>query len=517
MFSKDGMSEQERFNFFYDSIQENGKIFYAGKILQKSFEKFPDNIALIYKDHFVTYRELYYRSCQFGKKLQEHGVGQSDIVLLFFRNSLEFYVSYFGAWQAGAVVAPLNIFLKEHELQHIVNDSQAKIAVVDTEKKDLFENFNIKILTQDDIDLDLPVPEIIPGFTIAHKGPEQMVALLYTSGTTGLPKGVMLSSKNIMTNMVQLFARTPCSDPKRIYCILPLFHCFAQNICLWTAIFSGSTVIVVPKISRKEILQSLKHKPEIFLGVPALYGLLCLLRRAPLDSVEYFICGGDALPDRIRAGFALVYGRKICNGYGLTETSPLISANFDDLAEPTNNIGKPVIGVDCIIRDDDGHDLPHGSIGELWVKGDNVMMGYYNAQEKTDEVLVDGWFATGDLAKFDAHGKLIICGRLKDVIIHKGMNIYPQEVENVILKHPNVLRVAVVGKGDKVSGDIPVAFVQLRKSLEYIEKELRDLCKKELAAYKIPRKFFIVKEMPLTATSKVDKNKLKKKIGVDYV
>jgi len=517
MFVKDGMSEQERFDFFYDSIKENGKIFYAGKILQKSFGKFPDNIALIYKDRFVTYKELYYRACVFSRKLKEHGVGQSDIVLLFFRNSFEFYVSYFGAWQAGAVVAPLNIFLKAHELQHIVNDSQSKIAVVDGEKKHLFKNFNLNILTQDDIDLDSDVPEKIPDFTIPQVDSEKMAALLYTSGTTGLPKGVMLSSKNIMTNVVQAFSRMPFSESKKVYCILPLFHCFAQNTCVWTALSSGSTVIIVPKISRKEISQSLKHKPEIFLGVPALFGLLCLLKNASLDSVDYFISGGDALPDKIRAGFALVYGRKLCNGYGLTETSPLVSIDLEDLAEPTNNIGRPVIGVDCVLKDDNESELPQGSIGELWIKGDNVMMGYYNAKEKTDEVLVDGWFATGDLAKFDAHGKMIICGRLKDVIIHKGMNIYPQEIENVILKHPDVLRVAVIGKNDNVYGNIPIAFVQLRVSVENIKKVLRDLCKKELAVYKVPRKFFVVKEMPLTATSKVDKNKLKEKIGVDYV
>jgi len=517
MFAKSGMSEKERFDFFYNMIQENGNIFYAGKMLQKSFEKFPDNVALVYKDRFVTYKELYYRACQFSEKLKEHGVGSSDIVLLFFRNSFEFYVSYFGVWQVGAVVAPLNIFLKEHELQHIVNDSQAKVAVVDVKHKDMFASFDLKILTQDDIDLDSDVPEKISEFTIDQIDSERMAALLYTSGTTGLPKGVMLSSKNIMTNVVQAFARMPFSESKKIYCVLPLFHCFAQNTCVWTALCAGCTVIVVPKISRKEMLHGLKYKPEIFLGVPALFGVLCLLKHAPLGSVEYFISGGDALPDKIRAAFALVYGRKLCNGYGLTETSPLISVDLEDLTEPTNNIGKPVIGLKCVIKDEAGTVLPHGAIGELWVKGDNVMMGYYNEKKKTDEVLVDGWFATGDLAKFDVRGKLIICGRLKDVIIHKGMNIYPQEIENVILKHQNVLRVAVVGKGDNVSGDIPVAFVQLRSSVENVEQALRSICEKELAVYKIPRKFFIVKEMPLTATGKVNKKKLKEKIGVDYV
>lgn len=508
------MSEQERFTFFYDTIQENGDIFYAGKLLQKSFEKFSDDVALIYKDRFVTYKELYYRSCEFSKKLKNEGVRESDIVLLFFRNSLEFYIAYFGAWQVGAVVAPLNIFLKEHELQHIIDDSKAKVAVIDSTKKDLFSGIiDTKILTQNDIDLNSSVPEIMPECVIPSRNSEDMAVLLYTSGTTGLPKGVMLSSKNILTNVVQAIAQMPFAKSKKIYCILPLFHCFAQNTCIWTALFAGCQVILVPKISRREIFKGLKHKPEIFLGVPALFGVLCLLRYVPLGGIDYFISGGDALPDKIRAAFALLYGRKLCNGYGLTETSPLIAVDLEDVTEPTSCVGKPVIGMECMIKDESGKKLSRGSIGELWVKGDNVMMGYYNAPKKTSEVLVDGWFATGDLAKFDISGKIIICGRLKDVIIHKGMNIYPQEIENVILKHSNVLRVGVVGKVDNATGSIPVAFVQLRSNVENIEAKLRDLCKKELAAYKVPRRFFIIKDMPLTATSKVDKNKLKEKNG----
>ncbi|MFC1842715.1 class I adenylate-forming enzyme family protein [Candidatus Dependentiae bacterium] len=517
MLIKDSMSEKERFDFFYKEMSKSGKIMYAGKILQKAYNNFPNNVALIYKEKEITYTQLYSRTCSFAKKLKEQGVGPEDIVLIFFRNSLEFYIAYFATWQTGAVVAPLNIYLKEYELKHILKDSKAKLAIVDEKKQGLFKDFEIPILTQQDMDLGSEVLEEIREFKIREfeipdKDPEKMAALLYTSGTTGLPKGVMLSSKNIITNMAQALSIMPFSESKKIYCILPLFHCFAQNCCVWTSIFSGSTIIVVPKISRGEIFRSLKHKPNIFLGVPALYGLLCLLKTAPLSCVDYFICGGDALPDKIRAFFGLVYGRKLCNGYGLTETSPLISVDFDDLAQPTSTVGAPVTGVTCVIKDDDGHDLPAGQIGQLWVKGDNIMMGYYNAPEKTKEVIKDGWFVTGDLAKFDAYGKLVICGRLKDIIIHKGMNIYPQEVENVILKHKDVLHVGVIGKDENFHGQVPIAFVKLRVDCKDIESKLRKLCKKELAAYKVPRKFLVIKEMPLTATGKVDKNSLRKQI-----
>lgn len=516
MLIDNSMSKQERFDFFYNQMLQDDKIIYAGKMLQKAYEKFPRNIALICQDREITYTELYLYACRFSEKLKKNGVESGDRVLIFFRNSFEFYVAYFGAWQVGAVVAPLNIFLKEKELAHIVRDSQAKLAVVDFQKLDLFKGFGIALFTQKDLELDhefdLASSKEYENFEIPSRDSEQMAALLYTSGTTGLPKGVMLSSKNIMTNVAQAFSIMPFAESKRIFCILPLFHCFAQNTCVWSALCAGCAVIVVPKITRKEIMRGLKHKPDIFLGVPALYGLLCLLKTVPLESVEYFVSGGDALPDKIRAGFALVYGRKLCNGYGLTETSPLISVDFEDVTVPTSNVGKPVIGIECVIKGQDGTVLSQGQIGELLIKGDNVMVGYYNEPQKTKEVLKDGWLITGDLAKFDENGKLIICGRLKDVIIHKGMNIYPQEIENVILKHRAVLQVGVIGKNDNSYGQVPIAVIKLRVKHEFIEDQLRNLCVTELAAYKVPRKFIVVKDMPLTATGKIDKISLKKQI-----
>lgn len=314
-----------------------------------------------------------------------------------------------------------------------------------------------------------------------------------------------------MTNVAQVMSCMPLCKAQRLFCILPLFHSFAQNTCVWTALFSGCSVVVVPKIDRRGIFEGLKHNPTIFLGVPALYGLLCLLKTAPISNVDFFICGGDALPDKIRAGFELIYRRKLCNGYGLTETSPLISIDLEDVSEPTNNIGKPAIGVSCSIRDAQGNKLSHGEIGTLWVKGDNIMMGYYNAPEKTEEVLKDGWFCTGDSAKLDDNGKLLICGRDKDLIIHKGLNIYPQEIENIILGHMAVMFAGVIGKQDEMHGEISIAFVQLQpgKSSKGMDKVLRELCKKNLATYKIPRQFIFVTDMPLTATKKVDKKILR--------
>ncbi len=276
----------------------------------------------------------------------------------------------------------------------------------------------------------------------------------------------------------------------------------------------GCAGIVVQRIERKAILQGLAHKPAIFTGVPALYGLLCLLKNAPLDSVNLFVSGGDALPDKIRMAFALLYGRKICSGYGLTETSPLLTSDFDDLLIPTNSVGLPFIDVAIAIRDEKGTELPRNTIGQIWTSGPQIMLGYYNAPEATQKVIRDGWFDTGDLGYLDDTSKLVITGRIKDLIIHKGFNIYPQEIENVILSHPNVLQVGVVGQSDPDVGQVPVAFVRLRKRQEGIEQALKQLCMQHLAVYKIPRSFVCdTKELPTTATGKVNKKVLRSQLS----
>jgi long-chain acyl-CoA synthetase len=254
---------------------------------------------------------------------------------------------------------------------------------------------------------------------------------------------------------------------------------------------------------------SLQHRPTVILGIPALYGLFCLFKNLPLTQVRYFICGGDALPDKIRALFGLIYRRKLCNGYGLTEASPFISVDLDDVLEPTNTIGIPAYGIELFIKDDKENDLPPGSIGTLWVKGDNVMLGYYNAPEATKAVLKNGMLNTGDLAYIDPKGKLVIVGRKKELIISKGINIYPPEIENVLLTHPAITQAAVIGVKEDETSEIPVAFVATKEPSEALEKELVELCKRQLAAYKIPRQIIIKTELPTTATGKVDKKQLK--------
>lgn len=511
--------EQQLYNELRQAISNpDGSLLNLGQLLWYAAQKFPDKLALICQDQTVTYKELFFRASLFSKKLKSQGIKPRDRVLLFFENSIEFYIGYYAIVQLGAVVAPLNIFLKERELEHIINDAQPTLLVASTVllKKLVEDHIDAKVpvLTQEDMDLASAVDLKMVDGVQAHLLSDQMAALLYTSGTTGLPKGVMLSSKNILTNCMQTIARLGFVSDERVLGVLPLFHSFAQFACVWAPVLMGCCVILVPKIERRNILEGLTHRPTMFIGVPALFGLMCLLKNANVDSVHYFASGGDAMPDKIRAAFELLYRRKIAAGYGLSETSPVLTADLDDTTEPTDNVGRPLIGVDLAIKDEQGNDLADGAIGQIWVRGDNVMLGYYNEPEKTAQVIKDGWFDTGDLGYINARGKLIITGRLKDIIVNKGFKIYPQEVENVILMHPAVIRAAVIGEIDEAVGEVAVAYVQIKEQEPGIEQKIRELCERNLAAYKVPRKFVCsTHNLPMTGTGKIDKKELRKKLS----
>lgn len=506
------LTDQALFDNYYKENCANGSLLYVGRLLERAAQKYPNNTALIFETSSITYKHLFQRASSLSKHLLAQGIKPRDRVLLFMHNSIDYYIAHFAILQAGAVIVPLNTFLREHELAHILQDAKPAAFIVSSDLEEIVKNADKVpfVITEKFDAFNEPSLENLPVFECIDLDIHEMAALLYTSGTTGVPKGVMLSSNNIMNNILQGVSRLRSESYERVLAILPLFHSFAQAACVWGPVFLGSTVIIVPRIDRRSILEGLRHDPTTFLGVPALFGLLCLMKTAPLSRVKLFASGGDALPDKIRAGFALLYRRKIISGYGLTEASPVISVDFDDEAMPTSNVGRPLAYIECSLRDENGAEVASGAVGELWIKGPNVMLGYYNEPEMTQKVIKDGWLATGDFAYMDEKGRIVITGRLKDLIINKGFNIYPQEIENVIMSHPNVIRVGVVGCKDPMVGEIPVAYVQLKENDPQCEKALKDLCAKNLASYKIPRSFVCsTQELPMTVTGKVDKKVLR--------
>lgn len=508
----DTMTQQERFNFYYNQFFIDNKLMFAGHLLQRAARCFPDKVALICKDVTITFQKLYDRSLHISNQLLKLGIKPRDKVCLLFENSLIYYQAYFGIWQIGALVAPLNTFLTAKELEHIMADCKpAAIIISDEFAKKFDASFFIGMHV-----IVFSEHETFDGHEVHGSSsdvldfePDEMAALLYTSGTTGFPKGVMLSSRNILTNVAQIITAVNVSSDDCLLGVLPLFHSFAQNVSIWTTMFLGATTIVLPKIERKWIIDGFKHKPTVVIAVPALYALLCMVRNLDLSSVRYFVSGGDALPDKIRSIFEMVYRRKLCNGYGLTETAPFIAADLDDTLKATNTVGRPACGLLCSLRDEQGNPVADDDVGILWVKGGNVMLGYYNAPEATHDVLKEGWLNTGDFARFDAEGRLVIVGRYKDLIIHKGFNVYPQEIENVLMSFPGMVQAAVVGFPDEQAGEIPVAYVVLKEADENFEQALRTVCINNLASYKVPRHFIVLEQLPMTPLGKIDKKKLK--------
>jgi len=517
------LDEQQIYKKLKKEFIKDGKLVFVGQFLKMANEKFGDRVAVIAPQKSVNYKELYFRAVQLSKKLKKYGVKKRDKVIVYCPNSIEFFIAYFAVWQIGAVCVPLNIFLHEKELSYVINDCEPTIIFAFSSlKPNLLKAYEQKLLNslpiilgEDDIDWDFQTPQnfadVYPDFEIDELECDELCLLLYTSGTTGSPKGVMLSSRNVMTNTLQDFTRLKvCGlETERSFAVLPLFHVFAQNVCMWLPVLTGGSVVVVPKIERKLIIDGLKKKPTVFFGFPALYGLLCMIKNAPLDSIKMFVSGADAMPDKIRSYFALIYGRKICAGYGLTEAAPVVALNEENDEQPAHVVGFPCVDMQCDVRDEQGKSLRPYQVGTLWLRGDNIMLGYYKSDAMTAQVLKDGWFNTGDLGYLDKDGRLAVTGRSKDLIIHKGFNIYPQEIENILMSHPLVFKVAVIGQHEGFVGQVPVAFVAVKQKSDDIISDLRSLCAQNLAAYKVPRKFVCLDDLPMSATGKVDKKQLK--------
>jgi len=506
-------------------IEIDGRLPAVADLLMRASEQFGSQKALIAPDRTLTYAQLLHFSLVMAECLRAHDVEPGERVLLYIPNCTEFYCAYFATWHVGAVAVPLNVYLHAKEVALIFADAQPRVVLTHSSMKPQLDAVLAEMAVQPAVVvLDTYLWQFaysaeecaqrLQALPPVRAAEQDSAVILYTSGSTGVPKGVVLSGKNVLSNTLQTRVRFEMmvgssTSAERFLAVLPLFHAFSQMAGLWLPVMMGASIVVVPKIERRALLQGLALKPTIFFGFPALFGLLIMMRTAPLDSVKFFVSGADALPDKIRMAFSLIYGRKICSGYGLTEASPVVSVDGESQDAPTNVVGRPLVGVRCQIRDEDHNPLPIGKVGVLWVAGDNIMQGYYNAPQLTKEVLHNGWLNTGDLASIDARGMITIVGRSKELIINKGFNIYPQEVENVLLRHPAVFKAAVVAK-DEEGDQVPVAYVALREGTIVSAHDISLFCRNNLAAYKVPRVITCMADLPMTATGKIDKQSLRK-------
>jgi long-chain acyl-CoA synthetase len=452
--------------------------------------------ALKQGDVVLTYGALDAGAARCAGLLAERGVRAGDRVAMTMPNVVYFPVVYYAILRLGAVVVPMNPLLKAGEIAFTWNDSGARVAVVfalfaeEATKAAGTTGTDVVVVTPGDFDQQLAATD--PVSAVADRTAEDTAVILYTSGTTGTPKGAELSHANLRSNVTtSLETLMPLAPGDVVFGGLPLFHSFGQTVGLNAAIAAGACLTLLPKFDGEQALEIVQRdRVTLFLGVPTMYMALLGVQdhgRFDTSSLRRAASGGASLPVEVLRRVEETFGFQLIEGYGLSETSPIASFNHPDRPTKPGSIGTPIRGVEFDLLDDQGRPVAPGEIGEIVIRGENVMKGYWGQPEATAEAVRDGWFHTGDLATRDADGYYFIVDRLKDLIIRNGFNIYPREVEEVLYRHPAVAEAAVLAVPDDRHGEEVAAMVTLKEGAVVGEDELRDWVKDQIAAYKYPR------------------------------
>ncbi len=498
-----------------------------GQMLEKSAAIFPSRTALIFDKERLSYQALNEKSNSIAIELTALGIKKGDRVGLLMANSIEFVIAYFGIVKTGAIVLPINILLKSDEIKFILNDAGTSLLITSEEFMPIISPIRSETPTLKNIVIrgKSPAPGCI-GWEDMLKhykesltpvdlnDAEDVASIIYTSGTTGRPKGAMLTHHNLLSDVQSAVEILGCGNEEVFLCVLPLFHAFAATVCMIAPVYLGASVVIMGRFNPVEVLKKIEEeKVTLFAGVPSMYAVWAgiELHRIDLSSWKLCISGGAALPVEVMKAFEARYKIPICEGDGPTECSPVTSCNPPKGVRKPGSIGPPLPRIQMKIVDDNGNELPAGEVGEIIVKGPNVMKGYWNNPEATRESIKDGWFYTGDMGKKDEDGYFYIVDRKKDMVIVGGMNVYPRQVEEVLYTHPKVLEAAVIGIEDKLRGELPVAIIVLKENQLVTEKEIIEYCKERLANYKVPKKVEFVTALPKTATGKILKRELKKR------
>ncbi len=492
----------------------------------------PNKTVIFIDDRKVSYKAFLHKVDAFARFLEIAGVGVGDKVALIAPNSEEFVISVYAVTKIGAVVVPINNLLKANEYVYILNDCEAKVLITAEQFKNEVQDLPAKTAVQKTVWID-EAPRIDSNNIVfdeileTHRHGEEsrglsklddLAIIFYTSGTTGNPKGAMMSYRNIFSNMIAGSERFNVSPKDRFIVYLPMFHAFTFTVMLLIPFFNRGSFVIIPKLLpfSNIIKQTLLKRVTVFLGVPDVYNAL-IKAKLPwyfmwFNSIRVFISGASALSEDTLTRFNQKFRRAtMLEGYGLSECSPVVSVNPMEKQKPMS-IGLALRSYQVKIVDEEMLEVPLGQVGEIIVKGDNVMQGYLNRPESTEETIINGWLRTGDLGKMDSDGYIYIVDRMKDLIISKGINIYPRQIEEELMKFPYIRQGAVIGVKDPHSGEVPVAYVELEEETDReavtpnsIKKDLKEV----LANFKVPKHVVIVEELPKTATGKVLKRKIK--------
>jgi long-chain acyl-CoA synthetase len=502
--------------------------FNLATILRESAAARPAKPAVIFDDLRLTYADLDLLSDQLANGLRRRGLGRGDAVGIQLPNIPQFVVAYFGALKAGCVVVPMNVLLKAPEVAHYLGDSQARLlitwdAVSAEAAKGAALAGGVPLAVVRTGDAALPEGAIDANALLAAEGgavemeptdPLDCAVLLYTSGTTGQPKGAELTHFQLYMNCDIAGRLFGVYEDDVAVGVLPLFHVFGLSSVLDVCIRFGGTITLVPRFDPSTVLEVIQRdRATILSGVPTMF--IALLQHPELDrydvsSLRVANSGGASIPAEVLRSFENRFGVPVLEGYGLSETASAVCFNRFDARKPLS-VGKPMWGVEVRVVDDQDRPLPPGSehVGEIVVRGHNVMRGYRNRPEATAEAFRNGWFHTGDMGYVDEEGFFYIVDRKKELIIRGGYNVYPREVEEVLYTHPAIAEAAVIGIPDERLGEEVAAVVVLRPGMSATEAEIIAYVKERVAAYKYPRSVRFVDSLPKGATGKVLKKELK--------
>jgi long-chain acyl-CoA synthetase len=508
--------------------------------LHETAIKMGNKTAYYFMDQSSTYGELDGAVTKFADGLSKLGVKKGDHIALLLGNSPHFVIGLHGALRLGATVIPINPIYTPDEIGYIVNNGDVKalvtfdllVPLIEKMHQALprVENFIICETPQGQASKADPsalsafskmksFTQVIASGDLDFKGPElkddETAVILYTSGTTGKPKGAMLTHKNLYCNAKDVSDYLHMNENDRVITTLPMFHVFCLTVALNAPLMNGATILIDPKFSPKEIFRlAKKYEPTVFAGVPTMYNFLLQFddgNTEDLKSLRLCISGGAAMPVALLHGFEKKFNVIVSEGYGLSEASPVTCFNPLDKPRKAGSIGQSIMNVENKVVNELGEEVSVGEVGELIVRGPNVMKGYYKLPEETAATIRDGWLYTGDLAKKDEEGYFYIVDRKKDLILVGGYNVYPREVEEVLYNHEDVVEVAVLGVPDPDLGEAVRCYV-VSKNPQLTEELLLAYCAEHLAKYKVPSSIEFLEELPKNTTGKILRRALKNQV-----
>ncbi len=480
-----------------------------GMMLEKSAEEYADRVAFIHNESRISYRNLERSACALGNHLRSLGLGKGDKVAVMLPNCPEFIIAYFGIQKIGAVAVTLHTQSTSYELSYLLGNSDSRCLITQGELAKRFEDIRdglplcTHLITTESFDKPSPFRDIIEKgpFTIAipELEDDDPAVMIYTSGLTGKPRGAVLTHRNLFTQS-ELLRTVLNSDESDIgLAVIPFFHSFGAVANMLAPLRIGAGAVLMERFNLDGIFNLIeKEKVTYLAAVPRLFLGMFFHEKADnysLDSLKVCITGGATMPVDFIPLFEKKFRMKIMEGYGLTEASPAASFSRLDMPQKPGSIGIAIPRVTAKIVDEEGNELPRGSVGELILQGENVMKGYYKDEEATAQVIRNGWLYTGDLARMDEDGYIFITGRRKRMIITSGFNVYPREIEDVINLHPAVQESLVVGKEDLLRGEIVKAIVVRKPYAQVEERELLKHCRIYLSSYKAPREIEFAEEI----------------------